>query len=150
MAFVVVQRTFSALFPSLFPLPHPPQKVKTIRAGLFPIRAGNIEDLGHSQNVMLPQRDVSCSDGYLGVRGVLERKLPFFFTDLAFEAVNGPSMLSGTKTRKHNGQIHHFCQTRFQGLSSSHPLERESLETRCIFLSCLVRGNIVKKGLIVI
>lgn len=46
--------------------------------------------------------------GYLGVRGVLERKLPFFFTDLAFEAVKGPSMLSGTKMRKHNCQIDHF------------------------------------------
>lgn len=37
-------------------------------------------------------------DDYLGVRGVLERKLPFFLTDLAFEAVSGPSMLSGTKS----------------------------------------------------
>ena len=34
---------------------------------------------------------------YLGVRGVLDRMLPFFFTDLP--DVTGPSMLSGTKNR---------------------------------------------------
>ena len=34
---------------------------------------------------------------YLGVRGVLDRMLPFFFTDLP--DVTGPSMLSGTKHR---------------------------------------------------
>ena len=84
---------------------------------------------------------------YLGVRGVLERKLPFFFTDLAFEAVKGPSMLSGTKMRKYNGQIHHFYQTRSQGLSSSHPWN-ERLQEPGAFSHCLsceeisLRGNI--------
>lgn len=44
-------------------------------------------------------------EDYLGVRGVLERKLPFFLTDLAFEAVSGPSMLSGTKSDRTPGPL---------------------------------------------
>ena len=58
--------------------------------------------------------------GYLGVRGVLERKLPFFFTGLAFEAVKGPSMLSGTKMRN-NCQTDHFISPHSQCLSSFRP-----------------------------
>ena len=51
------------------------------------------------------RKDFEDFEDYLGVRGVLERKLPFFLTDLAFEAVSGPSMLSGTKSDRTPGPL---------------------------------------------